>query len=208
MHGLVPLALLGLTSFTAAAQTTYDLQPSASHLSVLVEYDRDALIAGHDHIIEATTFTGTVTWNPDDPSACAIDISFPVTALAVDPGNSRSRHGLEGSTSDGDKGKIRDNLQGRYQLEAKKYPSISFESKECKASGGAFQVSGPLSLHGVSHTVSALMKITEDGSSFSAQGTFSATHDDWGFKPFTALLGSLRNAPGLTFHVDVSGKAQ
>ncbi len=188
--------------------TTYQLDPGKSVLAVLVKYDRDALVGGHDHIIQASTFEGSVTWNPDDVSACEISISFPVDALQVDPPGARDRAGLEGTTGEGDKKKIKNNFMGKSQLDASNYPTISFESTSCKASGDGAVVTGPLKLHGVAHTVSADMNITADGDAFSARGTFSATHSDWGFDPYTALFGSLRNAPGLSFTVDVKGSAK
>lgn len=192
----------------AKGPVTYALQPSRSVLAVLVKYDRTSLIAGHDHIVQASTFTGTVVWDPADPSTCDIDISFPVTALVVDPDGSRARAGLEGETSDNDKKKIKQNFEGKSQLDASGFPTISFESTSCVAKGERFEVTGPLSMHGVSHEVKASMKITADGQAFAAKGTFSGTHGDWGFDPFTALLGSLRNDDALAFTVDVKGAAK
>ncbi|MEZ4319048.1 MAG: YceI family protein [Myxococcota bacterium] len=196
------------TEAAAKGATTYTLDAGRSVLAVLVKYDRNALISGHDHIVQASSFKGTVTWDPADPAACAIDISFPVTALVVDPPGSRERAGLEGTTSDGDKKKIKDNFEGKSQLDASSFPQIAFKSTKCTANGDKVQVTGPLTMHGVGHDVTASMKITADGSAFSAKGTFSGTHADWKFDPFTAVFGSLRNDDALAFTVDVKGTAQ
>jgi polyisoprenoid-binding protein YceI len=174
-------------------------------LAVLVKYDRNALVAGHDHIVQASTFDGTVTWDPADPSACSIQITFPVTALVVDPPGSRERAGLEGSTSEGDKKKIKENIEGKNQLEASKFPKISFAATKCVANGDRFDVTGPLEIHGVGHPVTASMKIDATPDSFAAKGSFKASHGDWSFDPFTALFGSLRNDDTLGFTIDVKG---
>ena len=188
-----------------SAPVAYNLAAAKSWLYVIVRYDRGATMAGHDHIVKASTFDGKVTWDPEDPSACSVAISFPVSALKVDPGSSRSREGFEGETSSGDKSKIEANLAGRHQLEASSHPDITYASTSCAANGDKVDVTGSLSMHGVSKTVTVPMTIAADGSGFSAKGRFKLTHSDFGMEPFTALLGMLRNAPELEFVVDVKG---
>jgi polyisoprenoid-binding protein YceI len=192
-------------SAEAAGPRSYTLDPSQSRVFVLVRYDRNATIPGHDHVVAAQTFDGKVTWDPADPSACDVSIAFPVTALAVDPGNARSWAGLEGETGEGDKGKIRDNALGKHQLEASKFPTISYQSTSCTGTGTAFDVTGNLTIHGISKPITTKMTI-EAGDTFSAKGSFETTHATWGMDPYSALLGALKNAPTLAFTVDVKGK--
>jgi polyisoprenoid-binding protein YceI len=188
----------------APSTKTYQLDAGKSRLYVLVKYARDATIGGHDHIVSASTFDGTVVWNEADPSVCDIQISFPVSALTVDPGSSRSWEGLEGETGDGDKSKIQANLSGKHQLDAASFPTISFKSTSCSGSGSSVKVTGDLSMHGKSKSVTTTMNVsTTDG--FAAKGSFTADHSSWGMEPFSALLGALRNAPELKFVVDVKG---
>jgi hypothetical protein len=42
----------------------------------------------------------------------------------------------------------------------------------------------------------------------SAAGTFSAKATDFGFEPYSALLGALKNRNEMKFTVDVKGAAQ
>lgn len=205
MTRIVTLAALMLAGDALAGEArTYQLDASSSRLWVLVKYDRSALIAGHDHVVQASTFDGTVTWNPDDPSVCDVRISFPVTALVVDPGDTRTAAGLGGTTSDGDKAKIKENFEGKSQLHASSFPTISFQSTSCEASGAGTKVTGDLTMRGVGARVSAVMTV-EAGDTFHAKGSFTGTHGQWGFSPFTALLGSLKNDDTLGFHIDVRG---
>ena len=190
----------------AAGPTTYELDAGASRLYVLVKYDRNALIAGHDHVVAASDFTGRVTWDPTDPSVCDVKIDFAVTALTVDRGASRSWEGLEGSTSEGDKRTITDNLRSKDQLGADRFPRIAFTSRSCEASGAGFRVSGDLGIHGVTAPVKATMQIQADGARFSARGSFTASHGTWGMDPFSAMFGSLKNADDLKFVIDVKGR--
>ncbi len=185
---------------------TYTLDPEKSFLGVLVRYDRDALMKGHDHVISPSSFEGTVRWGPD-PADCDVRIAFPVVNLQVDPPGSRARFGLEGATSESDKRTIKKNMTGPHQLDAKRFPEIAFRSTSCTAKGDRFLVSGTLALHGVGAPVTAEMEVEATPTTFTAKGNFQADHALWGMKPFTALLGSLRNDDTLSFTVDVVGHA-
>ena len=190
----------------AAGPVTYSVTEGATTLDVLVRYDRSALIAGHDHIIQSANTSGSVVWDTSDPTACQVELTFPVSSLTVDPGNTRTKYGFEGTTSDGDKRKIRDNMLGKRQLDASTFPKITFTSKSCQAAGDRIQVEGALTVHGVTKVVKSNMSLTADADGFQARGSFKANHADFGMSPFTALLGSLRNADELEFHVNVSAK--
>ena len=203
------LSLFALTAAHAldpsSSRIRYELEPDRSRLFVQVRYDRSALMAGHDHVIAATDFDGTVHWDAADPSACDVSIAFPVTALAVDPGNARSWAGLEGTTSDGDKESIAKNMLGKHQLVADRFPKIAFQSTRCEPNDAGATVYGTLSIHGVDAPVVANVRIEADPDGFRARGSFDATHATWGLDPFTALLGSLRNDEALSFGIDVRG---
>ena len=193
-----------------APTVTYGLTSKANALAVLVKFDRNSLMArlGHDHVVTPTSFTGSVTWNVDDLAQCKVDISFPVTALAVDPSGARARAGLEGETDDGDKEKIKENLSGKAQLDGSSFQSITFTSTGCSGSGTSATVNGTMTIHGVSKAVSAKMTVTADGAALSAKGTFTAKHSDFGFQPFSAVAGALKNDELLTFMIDVQGTAK
>ena len=187
---------------------TYTLARSRSDVWVLVRYDRSALVAGHDHVLVASRFTGTVVYDPKDPSTCRIQVTVPAKALVVDPPGSRGRAGLEGETSDGDKRKILSNALGKSQLHADAHPNLTFKSTSCAPKGDRVAVSGTLTLRGQSKPVQVTMRITADDASFKAVGDLSFTHGDFGFKPFTAALGALRNDDGLRLHLNFGGAAK
>ena len=80
--------MLGTTA-AQAAPVTYQLGGGGS-LQVLVKYDRNAIIAGHDHVLASSTYSGSVTWDTADPSVCNVKISMPVSSLQVDPPGTRA----------------------------------------------------------------------------------------------------------------------
>ena len=199
-------------ALATAAPTTYVLVPAESHLYAVVRNDRSTIGGrlGHDHAIVATTFAGTVTWDPADLSACDVTISFPVTALAADPSGYRVRAGLDGEGGVGakDKDQIKRNLLKPSQLDGERFPTVRYASTSCTASSrpDRFEVTGRLEIRGIGHGVTVPMAIDVRDGALAATGRFEITHSDFGFKPFTNLLGALRNLDALEVVVDVKGR--
>jgi len=207
LAGLALIAAgLGTADVAAAAPTTYALD--GGRLEVLVKYDRDAWIKGHDHVLVSTGFSGTVTWDPEDVSACDVSITLPVQTLTVDPPGARERHGLHGETPDGDKSTIKKNALSKGQLNADNHPNITYTATSCRGQGNSVVVTGKLTIRGTTAPVETTLTVNADGSSFSAKGSFASTHATFGFKPYSAALGAVKNDEKLTFFVDVKGKAK
>lgn len=192
-----------------AAPVTYKLDPAKSWLYVVVYNDPAGMAArfGHDHGVRATQFDGKVTWDVADASKCAVEISFPVTALQPDPPGLRERAGLspDGAVGDGSLKTIRDNFLGKGQLDSSSFPSISYKSTRCEGTTGSVKVTGDLSIHGVSKSVTMTLNVRADPSSFSASGSTTLLQSNFGFKAFSNLGGALRNKDEIKLVVDVVG---
>ncbi len=205
------IAALVLGAAAHAAPTTYTLDPGPSTLFVVVRNDTSTVASGlgHDHAISPRTFEGEVTWDPDDLSACEVAISFPVSALFPDPPGLRERAGLDpdGAVGDKDKQQIKKNFMKSSQLDASDHPTIAYRANRCTPSSqsGRVDVTGTLTIRGVGVELTVPMKVDATASSFRAEGQFTSTHTAFGFKPYTNLLGALRNLNRLEFVVDVSG---
>jgi len=193
----------------AAPPVDYTLDPADSFLAVTVFNDPDTVGGGlgHDHVFSPSTFRGSVTWTPDDPGACDIRIRFPVGRLVVDPDGARGRVGLDPTDTVGPhkEAQILDNALGPKQLDADRFGSISYRGGDCRLrDDGRYDVTGVLSIHGVDHELTVPMAIS-DRDGFHATGRFSARATDFGFGPFKALAGALRNQDRMRFVVDVRG---
>ncbi|MCB9761800.1 MAG: YceI family protein [Alphaproteobacteria bacterium] len=190
-----------------AAPITYTLQPSQSTLLIQVFKDPDTAAAGlsHDHVISAAGWSGTVTWSPDDLSACAVDIRVPVAKLVVDSPSLRRAVGLEGELSDGQRDDVRDNMLAKSQLWADQHPEIRFVSTGCAPDPKGVKVSGTLTIRGQGKPVTVTMKVDATPDSFSASGGLNIKASDFGFEPFTAMLGALRNLDRMKLSVSAKG---
>lgn len=205
------MLMLAAALISGSAQAeTFALDPGPSRLYVIVRNDTSTLASrlGHDHAISAETFRGTVEWDVSDPTACKVDISFPITALQVDPGNLRAEAGLDpdGAVGDGAKKTIRGNFSKKNQLWADQFPEIRYRATSCSGTTGAIEVTGDLTIRGTAKRLTVPLTIDVNATSFRAQGRFKASHQDFGFKPFSNLAGALRNLPELEFVFDLQGR--
>ena len=189
----------------------FTLNPAKSKIYVVVfnDSDRWTPITGHDHAMSPSTFDGKVSWNVADASACDVQISFPATALVVDRAGFREHGGLsaDGIISDGQKGTVVKNMLGKHVLNNASFPQISFKSSSCDGAEGSVTVKGSLTIHGIGVAVSAPMTVKVDGDTFSASGSFTLNHGDFGMKPYTMGPGTPKNQEKLKFVVDVVGNA-
>ena len=149
-----------------------------------------------------------MVWDPENAAACNVNISLPVTGLAPDTDTMRDLVGYSSRLSTSNQAKVKRNIMALTQLAAEHFPTISFASTSCSASGDSIMVNGNMTIRGQSKALSVPMEISADGSTFSAAGTFTATHEDFGFAPYSAMGGALRNDTEMRFTVDVKGSAQ
>ena len=200
------LALAG----TAHAQPiTYAMEPSRSWLFVKVYNDTTRLASrlGHDHAVRAMDFTGTVVWDASDASACDVAFSVPVASLEPDPPGMRERAGLDPDGAVGASGlkTIGENFRSEGQLDAERYPTITFRSTSCDGATGRVTVHGVMTMRGVDVELDVSLDVAADDDTFTARGQVSVNHTDFGFEPFRALGGTLRNQDRLDFVIDVVG---
>jgi polyisoprenoid-binding protein YceI len=194
----------------AGGPVTYKLDPVKSWIYVVVYNDKEKSLTpgyGHDHGIRPKTFDGTVVWDAADPFRCKVGISFRADSMYVDPPGMREREGLpaDGAVEDGAKETIRGNFLDSGQLDAQNHPTISYKSTSCTAASGKFTVTGNLTMRGVTKPVSTTMTVTPTPTSFVASGVFRAKATDFGFKPYSAPFGFLKNRDEMKFVVDVVG---
>ena len=214
---LALLALVGGVSYAqtpapapvapAAGPVRYKLDPNKGFVYVQVFKDPTTLAAGlsHDHVIRAKAWTGAVTWDPANVGACQIEVNVPVSSLEVDAPEMRKKVGYDTQPDEGDRADIKEHMFAPDQLDAAKYPTISFKSTKCEGTGGSIKVMGNFTLRGVSKPVTVPMTLSADGAKFTAKGTLKLKGSDFGMKPFEALLGQLKNADELSFTIDVVG---
>lgn len=141
-------------------------------------------------IFSAFTLTTLVSWNIADDYEIRFEgrgavgsfsdldgaIIFDVDNLA----QSKMNVSVDVATiSTGNKTKDR-HARGSNWFDAKKYPKISFQSKEFKKSGNSYEVIGDLNLHGVIKEITIPFTFTNQNSGGLFEGSFTVNRQDYG----------------------------
>jgi polyisoprenoid-binding protein YceI len=161
---------------------THTLGPDNAELSVRTGRNGAAAKAGHDLLIDVTSWQATLEVG-EDPAHSSI-------ALHADPASLRVREGTGGmqSLGDDDKASIRQTIDD----EVLKGQGIEFRSTEVQ--GGEdrrIRVRGELTLAGSSGPVEFDLLISPEGG-LTASTVLKQT--DWGIKPYSTLFGALKVA--------------
>ena len=202
--------LLGsFLSSAQAAPTEYGLMANKGILYINVYKDPEALGAAlaHDHAIQAVGWSGKATWDSDDVSACNISVTVPVNNLQVDRTETRKLAGLEGEVSDSQRADITKNMLAEGQLNAETHSSITFQSTECSGEGQKITLKGQFTLRGVTNSITVPVTVsTAEG--IRIKGSFKIKATDYGFEPYSAMFGQIRNSNEMKVSLDLQGVAR
>ena len=166
---------------------TYKLGPDNASLHVETGRSGAAAKAGHDLIIDVSSWEATL--EVGDSSSLA---------LSADPSSLRVREGKGGMQplKDDDK----DDIHTTIDKDVLKKKAINFQSSSVEQAGEGLKVSGDLEMGGKTKPVDFV--VTGDGSSVS--GSATVKQSDWGIKPYSALFGALKVNDEVTVEVEGS----
>ncbi|MFT4975520.1 MAG: polyisoprenoid-binding protein YceI [Myxococcota bacterium] len=184
----------------AITLATLAMSPAAAHagdynlsgtLYIQVFKDPDTLGAGlsHDHVMVAKGWSGSASYDAAAPGSCNISVTVPVSSLDVDPDYMRQAVGYDTMLTADQRADVKKNMLAATQLNAAAHPNITFQSTSCTATA----ISGNLTIRGTSRPVTLTAQIAEDGTSFSAKGQVGIRATQFGFEPYSALFGQLKN---------------
>jgi len=195
------------TGAASSGPVTYEL---GGTLYVVALKDPDTLGAdyAHDHVVRATNWEGTATWDLDEPADCAASITVPVDDLAVDEDEMRALAGLSGTLSASDRSEIRDSMLASDQLDEAAYPEITFSLDACDAASGPTTLQGSLGLHGRTREVTVDATVSADASAFLATGQLEFLGSDYGIEPYSAYFGAVALLDEITLVFSLEGEAE
>jgi polyisoprenoid-binding protein YceI len=149
----------------------------------------------HDLMIRVTRFSVDV-----DEVTHAVKARFDARSLRV---VDAMRDGVEAPAllSDRDKTEIGKNIAVDV-LDASRYPDVLFASRAVTPEGRGFRIEGTLTLHGRSHEIEARSHDVGD-----RQVAELVLHQpDFGIKPYSALLGTLKIKPDVRVRISLPWK--
>jgi len=162
----------------------------------------------HDHLVRARALSGTVAYDPQKPDASSIQVKVEVGSLQADEPATRRKFGLEGEPSAKDRADIEAAMKSDGQLAASRYPAITFASTSiAKQPDGRFLVAGRLTIRGITQAVKFPAQIALDGDLLRGRAQLIFKQSSFGYQPYRAALGAIKNRDEVTLHIDLAAKA-
>jgi len=168
----------------------YTLGPGDGKLTVKTGKAGAAAKAGHNLVIEVSTWSATIEAG-EDPA----DVSLALTA------DSRSLKVLDGGggvkeLSDGDM----QDITATINKDVLKGGAIEFRSRQANPTpDGRLHVQGDLNLLGTTRPIDFNLSV-DDGGHLTGEATVKQS--DWGMKPYSALFGTLKVSDEVQVGID------
>ncbi|MFB3819215.1 MAG: YceI family protein [Candidatus Methylomirabilales bacterium] len=202
-----PLSLLVALLWWApviASAAEYAIQPESSEFVVRLYKAGIGSALAHDHVVRATRFSGTVMADDGNPGMASVQAAVQADSLRADEPEMRRKHRLSGELSEKDRREIQSSMMGQRQLDAARFPTITFRSVSVQPEGtGRAVITGDFTLHGTTRRVTFPATVQLSGDSLHATGSFDFNQTDFGIQPYSAFLGAVRNQDRVTLIFDV-----
>lgn len=177
-----------------AGPHSYLLDTRRSSFVVQVFKEGAASAFAHDHVISATDVRGTVVVDITDVKTARVDVEVMTAGLINDDPKLRKRFKIEGEMSPDDRQKVLENMRSADQLDVAQFPVMTFVSTAAApVDATTVNLSGRLTMHGVTRDVNLPVKVKLDGDTIDGRGSLSLKTSDFGIKPFSAFFGAVKN---------------
>ena len=157
---------------------------------------------GHDHLVAVKEFNGEAQLTADQINPASLEI------------NAKAASMVETSNVFTDQQKqIIDKELKEIVLQPDQYPDIVFRSTQVSgtkinADQYDLNISGNLTLHGVTRQIKIPTKVTVNGNELRAVGEFSVDRSDFNVKATSAVHGLVRVRDKIKFNFDIVGREQ
>ena len=178
--------------------TEYRVEPSKSSLRIEVgKGGAFGFVAGHTHEVEGS-IQGTVAADARDLPRASIRLEIQTARLRVTG---------KGEPPD-DVPKVQERMLGDDVLAVARYPAITFRSTSIAVAGRSeseieLRVTGELTIHGQTKSITVPVRARLDARSLTATGTFSVKQSDFGIKPIS-VGGVVNVKDALSIHFTVT----
>ncbi|TFV61453.1 YceI family protein [Mycobacterium sp. PS03-16] len=168
---------------------TWTLDAADGDLHILTDVAGPAARMGHRLTILVASWSASVEWAGEHPGA---------VTLVADIGSPSVESGEGGVTplSGPERALARSNA--RKSLSAQQFPTVSFESSTVTPSDRGYRLTGELHIHGRRREHSVDVQVDERGDTWHMSTRSTVRQSDFGVKPYSMLMGSMRVADPVT----------
>ncbi len=187
---------------------SFKVDPAQSSLVLQLFKDGVAARLGHDHVVHASVFSGIVAYDPRNPEASSLQVAVDVRSLIADDPGTRRKFGLAGEPSASDRAEIDKAMKGDGQLAAARFPSMTFTSTAIATQpDGRFLVTGRLTIRAVTNELTFPAQMSVEGTQLRGRAQLKFKQSSFGYPPYSALLGAIKNKDEVILHIDLVAKA-
>jgi polyisoprenoid-binding protein YceI len=189
-----------------AATPTYhpaDVQIQASRVYVFV----DKTGFGHQHGVEAKLLSSTLVLGADQNAGKLV---FDMTSFDADTPVARQYVGLTGTTDEGTRSAVNNNMKGSSILDVATYPTATFDVVSALATGQAsssglpiYQLQGDFTLHGTTRPLTVTAEVEQARGWLHVRGNFVINQTSFGITPYSKAFGAIGVADPLKIYGDI-----
>jgi polyisoprenoid-binding protein YceI len=183
------------------AAARYVLDKSSSRFTVRAFATGMLSSLGHSPTFAIRDFAGEAHFDPTSPAEAALGLRIRADSLEVtDDIKSKDRREIESTMKES-------------VLETARFPDIVFKSTKVSANKlgeGSYRVdvSGDLSLHGVTRAITVPVQLSVVGDEFRAEGEVSLSQSSFGIPPVSIAGGTLKLKDELKFTFNILARKQ
>lgn len=180
----------------------YVMQPQGSLLYVEIFSEQTPLASSlvNGHVIRASSWEGTIEYDPEDPAGCRAEMSVPVSALVVDEPWLRERLGYAEVLDAGERADLRRALLSEGGLDADHHPAIHVTGSDCRLDEDeqALEVRLELSVRGITTPLWVFVDLAGGTSLLRAAGSLEVELSELGLS--SGLPNSTESLEALRFY--------
>jgi polyisoprenoid-binding protein YceI len=165
------------------------LDPSMGELLVGTKAGGPAARLGHDLTIVMDQWIAEVSWADGRPTAVSVIVQSASLSVLRGDGGVKSLSGAE-------KALVRSNALRA--LDVKRHPTIGYRSDEIVATDDGYRLVGSLAIHGKTHPRAIDLQVTDLGDTWRLTCDSVVRQSEFGVKPYSLMMGSLRVADDVT----------
>jgi YceI-like domain len=159
---------------------THQFGAGNAALKIKTERRGAAAMAGHDLVIEVTSWEATLQVG-EDPGQISL-------VLTADPGSLQVIEGTGGVQALGEDDKVE--IKQTIEDEVLGTEPIEFRSTAVEAlDGRRLRISGELTMNGNTHPLDFVLEVGPEGQ---LSGQATVTQSEWGIEPYSGLFGTLK----------------
>jgi polyisoprenoid-binding protein YceI len=187
-----------VSTVRGAASRSSTIDPSQSSATIEVgKAGAFSFAAGHTHEVIAPAIAGTITVDTDDPARSNVRLTIDASALKVS-GKGESA---------GDVPKVQATMLGAQVLDVQRYPKMTFASTSIAVKTQTTTVldaivTGQLTLHNVTRSITVPVTVRREGNTLTATGRFPVKQTEYGIKPVSVGgVVSVKDAVDISFTI-------